>query len=248
MRTILLAALVALAASSTACDQASTGSDGEAAGPSSQPSWLMGTWSWSEWGERAGDDKLDGEHLTLEADGSATHSIYVGVSTVDHRVRDHRSTDRMKWSASATTIDIGKSRLPLFATPNCRLLLVGDKTFSHDEHEPPGCPFTVAPLTDVESSLVGTWKFLWPPTDDSAVHSLSIGEDRHLHITTNPHLPPSDDWPSNSVSAYYTVDADNVLHGVQPGGEENLTLQLEPYSGGRLLRMCAGRCTTMKRQ
>jgi len=240
MRTTLLSALALLALSSAACGSAppTEGSDA-----SSHPSWLLGHWSWSEQSDEYGD----AQHHTLGADGTAEHRTWHARKSLVFGVIDGSVEDVTTWSATATTLDFGGQQLPLHASPNCRLLQLGGRVFAHDDREHPGCPFAVAPLTDLELSLVGSWKF-WGPTSDAwAFSTLHIGDDRDVRMTLNPHAPKGD--PNlNSVRAYYDVDPDGLLHGWHPAGEEVLTLELQLYNEGTMLKVCAGRCVSMKRE
>lgn len=94
---------------------------------------------------------------------------------------------------------------------------------------------------------MGSWKFWGPHADSWAFSTLRIGEDRDVSMTFDPHAP-KDERQLNSVRAYYEVDADGVLHGWQPAGEETLTLELKVYNEGQMLKVCARRCASFKRE
>lgn len=141
---------------------------------------------------------------------------------------------------------LSDTRAPYFATPNCRLLKLKDKIYERWSDAP--CPFTMPPLTSAESALLGDWGFLVTAHDGwsgSAIH-LFLTADRDVVMRYDAStFYTKVDTASFDTHAYFTMDADGVLHGTGPDGAKQLKFTLTLANGK--LTLCDKGCFELTR-
>jgi len=201
----------------------------------STPAWLVGTWGHSSyaWGWDTSSE-LDSYSYTFKADGTGvvSSSTYFVDSYMDDETRDFD----IKWSATADTLTINGVSAPILASPNCRFLTVDGMTYkaTGDVAE---CPFELPSLSDAESKIAGSWgrkeKVSGVGTDGE--YTLTLAEDRTLHVSAQPKASWSSTIKTKSGHGYWTLDGDH-LTAVLPDG--TVSYEATVTFSGAQLRVC----------
>lgn len=208
------------------------------------PTWLAQAWRRSY--HSAGDSIS--ERWTLQPDGTGELSVSTVRPNIPYGAGDGVEKVNIHWSATDSVIDLLSSAPePYTATPNCRLLAIGGVTLEGGSNK--DCPFKVPTLTAEETALVGHWEFYlggnggWSGTWADVYFQSDRDIVMNYHAST---FFTDEDTQSFEAHDYFTLGADSVLHGVSPGGTEELHFQLTLANG--TLTLCNGGCIDLTKK
>ena len=199
----------------------------EGSGADKQPTWLAGSY-------RRACDLADfcSERIDLARDGSGERSFFLKWD-IPYLPGETRTSD-VAWSSDGKVLTMNGQELPVLATPNCRLIQLGDHVYSHVPDA--ACPFELPPLEAFEESVLGTWS-LDPSVGKGAARLLRLHMDdqRGLSFTFRPGYNHPITTPNIEVEGYFTV-VDGVLVATGPDEQPLIALGLE--RDGEHLSLC----------
>lgn len=185
---------------------------------------MVGGYSWSD---NSSGDYLS-HSITLQADGTGLESRTRVRSYIDYGMGNELDHDDVIWWSQDGKLVIDDTPWDVVTTPNCRLVKMMGVVFTHKPMGP--CPQQIAPLTEMEARMVGTWSLHenGRPGESDEYIRLEIEADRNVYF----HYSPRISWTyasdmSSTYTSYFNVDSDAVLHGTNIEGKEEFYVRLE---------------------